>query len=86
MDEVKEKILFQVSSVDEGTACKVNIDGKEDLFQVAIAINDLIVSNPELLEIIRIIAFMMATDPKFKEMKDSHTIKMPDFDKLLKEE
>ena len=80
----EDRLLFQVSHMDEGTSVKVCLENELDYIEVATAIHDVITDHPKMLEVLEFINFMAMTDPKFKELKQKNTISIPNFDELLK--
>ena len=80
----EDKILFQVNKVDGMTAVKLEADDDEEIFCIALAVYDLLDKHPKIAEICAFMKVLAMTDPTFKELKDRDTVKIPDFDKLLK--
>lgn len=79
----EEKILLQVSSMEEGTAVKLNMT-KDDIPAVSLALFDIYSRYPELLEYVQAICLMAMMDKDFEKKKKAGTIEIPDFDKILK--
>lgn len=81
----EEKILFQVTRLEDGaSAVSVHTETEEDLFAIALAMHQLISSNQTICELVEMCA-LMSTDKDFKKQLNLHTIEIPDFNKILKE-
>lgn len=81
---MEEKILFQVTKIDEGSAVKIHTETEDEVFAVALAIHQTLAQNEVIREMAEALAFMALTDKDFNKEVKSKTIKLPDFDKILK--
>lgn len=70
--------------MDDGTSVKADLKSELDFIEVAAAIQDICETQPMMLKVLEFIFMMSATDPKFKELKKKNTIKIPDFNEILK--
>lgn len=82
---MEEKILFQVTKIDESSSVKIHTETEEDVFAVALAIHQTLTENKVIRDMAEALALMALTDKDFNKEVKSKTIKLPDFDKILKD-
>ena len=80
----ENKVLFQVSTQEGGTAVSCHVQGMEETFQVALAIHSLIAGSPTMAFMLSTIVEMSKKDPNFDKMLEEATIELPDFESILK--
>ena len=79
----ENKILFSVTKDAEGSAVKLDTQGSEELFAVALGIYQVINQCPDLCFMLSTI-ITVSKDEDFKQEMDKHAVDVPDFNELLK--
>ena len=79
----ENKVIFSVTKDETGSSVKLEANGSEELFAVALGIHEIIQECPEVCFFLSTI-IMMSKDENFKKQIEEHTIEMPDFDSILK--
>lgn len=80
----ESKVLFQVTNEGGGISVQCHTDSEKEVFQVALAIHRLVSNSPLISVMLANIIEMEMKDPHFSEVLDNATIKMPDFESILK--
>ena len=80
-----EKTLLSVFSDGESTAVKLSTKDERDMLCIALALDDIMSRSPELSAAMLLVRMARQTDKDFDKMIREQSVKVPDFDQLLKD-
>ena len=81
----EERILLQVADLGDQTHVKFETKSAEDLFNVAVAIHQLISEHIELALALSAVNKLVNENPEFSEDLENSTVDMTTFNNILKQ-
>ena len=78
-----EKELLKITTSGGLSGVLFQCSGKEELQIVALGLYSIFHDHPEILDMIQIVSFLMATDKELADKYEECKVEAPDFDKLL---
>lgn len=82
---MEEKTLLRIFTDGESTAIKLNTKDERDMLCIALALDDIMSRTPELSAAMLLVRMARQTDKNFDKMVREQSVKVPDFDKILKD-
>lgn len=83
--EENKRVLLEVADLGEETSVRFKTESEHDLTSVALAIDHVMRDSPSIRKMLFAISMQRVLDPNFDKEYEKNSIKVPDFDKILKD-
>ena len=83
--EEDKRVLLEVADLGEETSVRFNTESERDLASVALAIDQIMRDTPSLRKMLLTVSIHKMLNPEFEKEYEKNSVKVPDFDKILKD-
>lgn len=83
--EEDKRVLLEVADLGEETSVRFKTESERDLASVALAIDNIMRNSSVLRKMLLAVSMHRMLNPNFDEEYEKNSVKVPDFDKILKD-